>query len=165
MIINNYLAFYTIDEVKQTVIIVRFLYQKSNWTSILRQGFSSNNLYIPPSEFWPQWCHNSIFAILTRIYKSFSKSTQFNCIKMLMLRLALSTWNFYFFHKNSSFLIYDVLLSYHTKQPHNLKTATVIKNSGKNYPSPGLSFSGAFWCMCHQNVLCGSTLLFYLNRK
>jgi len=37
-IINNYLAFYTIDEEKQTVIIVRFLYQKSNWTSILRQG-------------------------------------------------------------------------------------------------------------------------------
>ena len=31
---------YTIDEEKQTVIIVRFLYQKSNWTSILRQGFS-----------------------------------------------------------------------------------------------------------------------------
>ena len=38
-IINNYLAFYTIDEEKQTVIIVRFLYQKNNWTSILRQGF------------------------------------------------------------------------------------------------------------------------------
>ena len=38
--INNYLAFYTIDEEKQTVIIVRFLCQKSNWTSILRQGFS-----------------------------------------------------------------------------------------------------------------------------
>ena len=38
--INNYLAFYTIDEEKQTLIIVRFLYQKSNWTSILRQGFS-----------------------------------------------------------------------------------------------------------------------------
>ena len=38
VIINNYLAFYTIDEEKQTVIIVRFLYQKSNWTSILRQG-------------------------------------------------------------------------------------------------------------------------------
>ena len=37
--INNYLVFYTIDEEKQTVIIVRFLYQKSNWTSILRQGF------------------------------------------------------------------------------------------------------------------------------
>ncbi len=39
VIINNYLAFYTIDEEKQTVIIVRFLYQKNNWTSILRQGF------------------------------------------------------------------------------------------------------------------------------
>lgn len=39
VIINNYLAFYTIDEEKQTVIIVRFLYQKSNWASILRQGF------------------------------------------------------------------------------------------------------------------------------
>ena len=38
--INNYLAFYTIDEEKQTVIVVRFLYQKSNWCSILRQGFS-----------------------------------------------------------------------------------------------------------------------------
>ena len=40
VIINNYLAFYSIDEEKQTVIIVRFLYQKSNWTAILRQGFS-----------------------------------------------------------------------------------------------------------------------------
>ena len=40
VIINNYLAFYTIDEEKQMVIIVRFLYQKSNWSSILQQGFS-----------------------------------------------------------------------------------------------------------------------------
>ena len=39
VIINNYLAFYTIDEEKQIVIIVRFLYQKSNLTSILRQIF------------------------------------------------------------------------------------------------------------------------------
>ena len=39
-IINNYLAFYTIDKEKQTVIVVRFLYQKSNWNSILRQSFS-----------------------------------------------------------------------------------------------------------------------------
>ena len=39
VIVNNYLAFYTIDEEKQTVIIVRFLYQKSNWTSIPRRGF------------------------------------------------------------------------------------------------------------------------------
>lgn len=38
--VNNYLAFYTVDEDKQTVIVVRFLYQKCNWTSILRQGFS-----------------------------------------------------------------------------------------------------------------------------
>ena len=38
--INHYLAFYTIDEEKQIVFIVRFLYQKSNWTSILQQGFS-----------------------------------------------------------------------------------------------------------------------------
>ncbi len=40
VIVNNYLAFYTIDEEKQMVIIVRFLYQKSNWNAILRQGFS-----------------------------------------------------------------------------------------------------------------------------
>lgn len=39
-IINNYLAFYTVDEEKQMVIVVRFLYQKSNWNAILRQGFS-----------------------------------------------------------------------------------------------------------------------------
>ena len=39
VIINNYLAFYTIDKEKQMVIVVRFLYQKSNWTSILRQSF------------------------------------------------------------------------------------------------------------------------------
>ncbi len=40
VIIKNYLAFYSIDEKKHTVIIVRFLYQKSNWNSILRKGFS-----------------------------------------------------------------------------------------------------------------------------
>ena len=40
VIVNNYLAFYTIDEKKQMVIVVRFLYQKSNWNAILRQGFS-----------------------------------------------------------------------------------------------------------------------------
>ena len=40
VIVNNYLAFYTIDEEKQMVIVVRFLYQKSNWNTILRQGFS-----------------------------------------------------------------------------------------------------------------------------
>ena len=38
-IVNNYLAFYTIDEEKQLVIVVRFLFQHSNWNSTLRQGF------------------------------------------------------------------------------------------------------------------------------
>ena len=40
VIVNNYLAFYTINEEKQMVIVVRFLFQKSNWNAILRQGFS-----------------------------------------------------------------------------------------------------------------------------
>ncbi len=39
VIINGYLAFYTISEEKNLVIVVRFLFQKSNWNSILRQGF------------------------------------------------------------------------------------------------------------------------------
>ena len=39
IIVNNYLAFYTIDREKQMIIVIRFLYQKSNWNSILRQGF------------------------------------------------------------------------------------------------------------------------------
>lgn len=36
--IGNYLAFYSINEENNTIIMVRFLYQKSNWSSILRQG-------------------------------------------------------------------------------------------------------------------------------
>ena len=40
LIISHYLAFYRIDEEKQMGIIVRFLFQKSNWNAILRQGFS-----------------------------------------------------------------------------------------------------------------------------
>ncbi len=40
VIVNNYLAFYTIDEERQMVIVVRFLFQKSSWNAILRQGFS-----------------------------------------------------------------------------------------------------------------------------
>lgn len=39
ILINHYLAFYTVDTEKQLVTVVRFLYQKSNWNSILRQGF------------------------------------------------------------------------------------------------------------------------------
>lgn len=40
VIIKNDLAFYTIDKETQTVIIVRFLCQKSNWNAILHKGFS-----------------------------------------------------------------------------------------------------------------------------
>lgn len=40
VIVNGYLAFYTISEEDNLVIIVRFLFQKSNWNAILRQGFS-----------------------------------------------------------------------------------------------------------------------------
>lgn len=40
VVINGYLAFYVISEKIKQVTIVRFLYQKSNWTAILRQGFS-----------------------------------------------------------------------------------------------------------------------------
>lgn len=39
IVINNYIAFYTIDEAKKMVYVVRFLYQKSNWISILLHGF------------------------------------------------------------------------------------------------------------------------------
>lgn len=38
IMVNNYMAFYTIDKERQFVIVIRFLYQKSNWNSILRQG-------------------------------------------------------------------------------------------------------------------------------
>ena len=36
IVINSYLAFYLIDEKTRTVHIVRFLYGKRNWVSILR---------------------------------------------------------------------------------------------------------------------------------
>ncbi len=32
-------AFYTIDEERQMVIVVKFLFQKSNWNAILRRVF------------------------------------------------------------------------------------------------------------------------------
>lgn len=41
--IDNYLAFYTIDTEKNLVTIVRFLYQKSNWKSILRHQNTSRS--------------------------------------------------------------------------------------------------------------------------
>ena len=40
IIINNYLAFYIISEENKKVFVVRFLYQKSNWNTILHQGVS-----------------------------------------------------------------------------------------------------------------------------
>lgn len=36
--VNNYLAFYVISEENQQVNVVRFLYGKSDWASILRLG-------------------------------------------------------------------------------------------------------------------------------
>ncbi len=39
VIVSGYLAFYTISEEEKLVTVVRFLFQKSNWNSILRQGF------------------------------------------------------------------------------------------------------------------------------
>ncbi|MCM1089633.1 MAG: type II toxin-antitoxin system RelE/ParE family toxin [Butyrivibrio sp.] len=40
VVVNGYLAFYVISEEIKQVTIVRFLFQKSNWNAILRQGFS-----------------------------------------------------------------------------------------------------------------------------
>ena len=40
VVVNGYLVFYVISEEIKRVTIVRFLFQKSNWTAILRQGFS-----------------------------------------------------------------------------------------------------------------------------
>lgn len=34
--IKNYIAFYVVDKEKQKVFLVRFLYRKRNWISILR---------------------------------------------------------------------------------------------------------------------------------
>lgn len=36
--VKNYLVFYLIDQQAATVHIVRFLYGKSDWVSILKQG-------------------------------------------------------------------------------------------------------------------------------
>ena len=40
VIVNGYLAFYDISEETHRVTVVRFLFQKSNWTAILGHGFS-----------------------------------------------------------------------------------------------------------------------------
>ena len=36
--VDNYLAFYVVDDEGKTVTVVRFLHQKSNWSQILRLG-------------------------------------------------------------------------------------------------------------------------------
>ena len=36
IVINNYLAFYIVDESTKTIHIIRFLYGKRNWIAILR---------------------------------------------------------------------------------------------------------------------------------
>ena len=39
-IIKNYIAFYLISEENHTIYVVRFLYEKRDWITILKQGFS-----------------------------------------------------------------------------------------------------------------------------
>ena len=41
VMVKGYLAFYIISEELNRVIIVRFLFQKSNWASILRRGIEA----------------------------------------------------------------------------------------------------------------------------
>ena len=38
--VKNYLAFYVIHEEENKIFLVRFLYSKRDWISILKQGFS-----------------------------------------------------------------------------------------------------------------------------
>ena len=40
IVVKNYLAFYVISEKQERVYVIRFLYQKSDWMTILRNGFS-----------------------------------------------------------------------------------------------------------------------------
>ncbi len=37
--VKSYLAFYKISDEEQKIIVVRFLYEKSNWAFILKRGF------------------------------------------------------------------------------------------------------------------------------
>ena len=39
-LVKNYIAFYVISEENRTIYIVRFLYGKRDWITILKQGFS-----------------------------------------------------------------------------------------------------------------------------
>lgn len=40
VIVNGYLAFYIISNETKRVLVVRFLFQKSNWATILQHGVS-----------------------------------------------------------------------------------------------------------------------------
>ncbi len=40
--INNYLAFYVVDDNAKRVNIIRFLYMKRDWIGILRRGFTAD---------------------------------------------------------------------------------------------------------------------------
>ena len=40
VVVNNYLAFYIIDENNHIVHIIRFLYGKRDWISVLKKGYS-----------------------------------------------------------------------------------------------------------------------------
>ena len=48
LMIENYIAFYQIDETTQTVHILRFLYKKSDWKNILKfdNGHYDNDLFL-----------------------------------------------------------------------------------------------------------------------
>lgn len=37
--VKNYLAFYVVSEQDQAVYVIRFLYSKRNWVSVLKNGF------------------------------------------------------------------------------------------------------------------------------
>ncbi len=39
-IVKNYIAFYAVSEEKHTVTVIRFLYGKRDWISVLKQCFS-----------------------------------------------------------------------------------------------------------------------------
>lgn len=37
--VKNYLAFYVVSEEYHQIVVIRFLYEKSNWASVLKRGF------------------------------------------------------------------------------------------------------------------------------
>ena len=39
--IKNYIAFYLIDDAREMIYVIRFLYGKSNWASILKNSIAN----------------------------------------------------------------------------------------------------------------------------